>query len=218
MIAFFDMDETLISVNSAKLWVQYQWQQGELSTTDVVRTLGYLVGYKLAVVDVERLAIQAAQRLIGRSESELEAEIEAWYTADVRPTLVEAMVRVVEEHREKGHACVLLTASSRYIAHAMSQDLELDDFISTRFRVEAGRFTGHLDGGLCWGMEKAIQGREWALKKGVPLEECWFYTDSYTDLPMLESVGYPVAVNPDLRLARWANRRNIKVIHHNNGA
>jgi len=218
MIAFFDMDETLISVNSAKLWVQYQWRQGEISTADVVRTMGYLVGYKLALIDVERLAVQAAERLVGRSEADLQAEIEAWYAAEVRPTLVEAMLRVVDEHRERGHACVLLTASSRYIANAMTQDLGLDGSISTRFRVEEGRFTGHLDGGLCWGHEKAIQGRDWAAQREVNLDQCWFYTDSYTDLPMLESVGYPVVVNPDIRLARWANRRNIKVIHHTNDA
>jgi HAD superfamily hydrolase (TIGR01490 family) len=213
-IAFFDMDETLISVNSATLWVRYQWRKGELSTTDVVRSFGYLLGYKLAIVDVERLAEDAVLRLKGRAEEDLRKETLGWYAREVQNTIIDEMRAVIEEHRTKGHSCVLLTASSTYVAEALSNDLGLDAFISTRFSVEDGVFTGRLDDGVCWGHSKAQRGRAWAEERSISLKDCWFYTDSYTDLPMLESVGNPVVVNPDPRLARWASQRKIGVLRY----
>ncbi len=216
-IAFFDMDETLIAVNSATLWVRYQWRKGEISTTDVVRSFGYLLGYKLAIVDVERLATEAVSRLNGRAEEDLREETLRWYAQEVQHTIIEEIRGVIARHRAQNHRCVLLTASSTYIAEALSADLELDGAISTRFAVENGVFTGALDGGVCWGQSKASRGRDWAYEHGISLEDCWFYTDSYTDLPMLEAVGNPVVVNPDPRLARWASQRKIGVLRYGGG-
>jgi HAD superfamily hydrolase (TIGR01490 family) len=107
---------------------------------------------------------------------------------------------------------VLLTASSPYISEQVAEELGMTDYICTRFEVDGGVFTGRLDGPLCYGEGKVVLASRWAEERGVSLASCSFYSDSYTDLPMLEAVGSPVAVNPDLRLARHAQRARWPVI------
>lgn len=214
MIAFFDMDETLLRVNSATLWVKYQWKNGQISKREFAKSIGYLLGYKLALVDVERLALQAAQKLKGLPESDLEAEIRAWYETEIRHMVEPHMLEILEKHRSQGHEIVLLTASTRYVAQALGRDLNIESLIATRFEVDSGMFTGRLDGGLCWGHAKVRESLKLANERRVSLDDCWFYTDSYTDLPMLEAVGHPVVVNPDPRLQRWATRKRVPIIEH----
>lgn len=210
--AFFDMDRTLIEVNSARLWVEFLWREGELRKRDLLRSAAGLVGYKLAVVDMEKLAREAVFRLSGQLETEMRARIAAWYESEIRPTISDRMRAVVEEHRTDGHRTVLLTASSPYVAEPLAEELGLDDVISSRFEVCDGRFTGKLVDPLCYGLGKVKLSEGWASERGVALEKSWFYTDSYTDLPMIERVGHPVVVNPDPRLLRWARKNGVRML------
>lgn len=211
-LAFFDMDETLLHVNSANLWVKHLWRSGEISRLDLVKTFGWLVGYKLALVDVRKLAEDAVARLEGESEDDMRRRVLNWYEEQVRPHIIDAMVERVEDHREQGHRTVLLTASSPYVAEPCARDVGIDDFRSTRFEVHGGRFTGRLDGPMCYGDGKVAIAKEYAASHGYDFENSWFYSDSYTDLPMLEHVDNPVATNPDPRLLRHARRTGMQVL------
>lgn len=212
-VAFFDLDLTLISVNSGKLWVEHQYRQGQLSRSDLVRMMGYLVGYRFAILDIERVARTAVARIAGTPEQAMREEVYAWYDRDVRKHLITSMVAKVDEHRALGHELVLLTASSPYISERVCEDLGLDDFLCTRFETHAGHFTGNLDGPMCYGAGKVTWSQRWLNGRGARMDDAWFYTDSYTDLPMLKAVRHPVVVNPDPRLARWARSQNVPVIH-----
>lgn len=211
-VAFFDMDETLLSVNSANLWVKHLWRSGELTHVELARTFGWLIGYKLAIVDVTRLAEDAVARLEGEPEEAMRERVLRWYREEVRDHIIPGMQRRVNEHRERGHQTVLLTASSPYIASPCTDDVGLDLFHSTRFEVVDGVFTGRLDGPMCYGPRKLEIAEEYARENGVDLDEAWFYTDSYTDLPLLERVGNPVATNPDPRLRRHARKQGIEIL------
>ena len=210
--AFFDMDLTLIRVNSARLWVQYLWREGRLAKRDLVRSAMGLVGYKLAVVDMERLARDAVARLAGELESQMHEQVSPWYESIIRPTICEMMRATLEHHREQGHHAVLLTASSTYIAAPLARDLAFEHVIASRFEVADGRFTGNVVDPLCYGAGKVLHAEAWAREHDVDLEACWFYTDSYTDLPMIRRVGHPVVVNPDPRLLRWARQNSVKIL------
>ncbi len=211
--AFFDMDETLISVNSGRLWVRHLWNKGELSKRDLVKSLGYMVGYRMAMVDMNAVASTAVARLAGTPEAQMRQEVLDWFETDVAPFLIPEMVERVQRHKEDGHKIVLLTASSPYVAQPMTELLELDDYLCSRFEVDdQGQFTGRLDGPFCYGDGKVHHSERWAAQNGVDLAKSFFYTDSFTDVPMLERVGNPVAVNPDPRLRRYAKRRDVPVV------
>lgn len=209
--AFFDMDETLLSVNSARLWVEHMWRGGRLSKRDLVRSVASLVGYRLALVDMEKIARDGVQRLAGTAEDALREEILAWYEAEIRATIRPAMREVVERHRADGDVLVLLTASSPYVALPLAEELGIAHHLSTRFEVLEGTFTGRLEA-FCYGEGKVTMSEAWARAAGVDLDASWFYSDSFTDLPMLERVGNPVAVHPDPRLLRWARQKGVAIL------
>ena len=108
---------------------------------------------------------------------------------------------------------MLLTSSSNYVAEQVVRDLALDDFLCSRFEVDAdGRYTGRLIEPLCYGRGKVELARRCADTNGVGLASCAFYTDSIADLPMLEAVGEPAAVHPDPKLRRVARQRGWPVL------
>jgi HAD superfamily hydrolase (TIGR01490 family) len=205
--AFFDMDGTLLKVNTAQEWIKHQWRLGELGTWDFVRSMGWAARYKLAMVDMARVSEEAVGQLAGQEEEALRAQMAAWYVESVRAHLMAPVVERVRAHEARGEQVVVLTASSPYITAPLAEDLGGVEYLCTRFEVREGRFTGRLDGELCYGEGKVVHARRWAEARGVSLERSTFYTDSYTDLPMLEAVGTPVVVNPDPRLWRMARRR-----------
>jgi HAD superfamily hydrolase (TIGR01490 family) len=212
-LAFFDMDETLLHVNSANLWVKHLWETGEISRLELAKTFGWLIGYKLALVDVTRLAQDAVRRLEGESERQMKQRVLRWYEERVRGHIIDEMVEKVSEHKAQGHRTVLLTASSPYVAEPCAQDVGIDDFRSTRFEVADGRFTGRLDGPMCYGAGKVTIAEAYAAERGLGFEGSWFYSDSYTDLPMLNRVENPVATNPDPRLLRHAKKTGMPVLN-----
>ena len=122
-------------------------------------------------------------------------------------------LRAVEEHRGTGDRLVLLTSSSGYLSELVSRDLRLDAILCNRFEVDAqGLHTGRPLGDVCFGLGKLTHAERYAREAGVALSQCAFYTDSYSDLPVLEVVGRPVAVHPDHRLRREAVRRGWPVV------
>jgi HAD superfamily hydrolase (TIGR01490 family) len=211
-VAFFDLDHTVLSVNSGSLWVKYQYQKGVLSRGDLVKTLAYLLGYRFALVDVEKIVNVAVARIDGMPEADMRQEVHDWYESEVRQHVNPIMKRVIKDHGDAGHKLVLLTASSPYISEKVCEELGFDDFLSTRFEVHEGKFTGRLHGPMCYGAAKVTYGQKWLSDHERLLNKAWFYSDSFTDLPMLEAVGNPVAVNPDPRLERWARKHGVQIL------
>jgi HAD superfamily hydrolase (TIGR01490 family) len=211
-VAFFDLDHTVLSVNSGSLWVKYQYRKGVLSRADLLKTFGYLLGYRFALVDVEKIVTVAVARIAGMPEDDMRLEVHEWYDREVRQHIDPMMTKAIKAHSDAGHKLVLLTASSPYISERVCEDLGFDDFLSTRFEVRDGAFTGRLQGPMCYGAAKVTYGQRWLNDNKKLLDAAWFYSDSYTDLPMLKAVGNPVAVNPDPRLERWARKHGVQIM------
>ena len=113
-------------------------------------------------------------------------------------------------YRQKGEKTVLLTASTQYTPEALSAMLDIDHTLWSRLEVVDGKFTGRLES-RCYGKHKVSTAEEFAQLHGVELDRSTFYSDSYLDLPMLNRVHTPVAVNPDWRLKRHAKRAGWQV-------
>ncbi len=209
--AFFDLDLTLLSVNSASVWLKRMWREGEIGPLALARSIGWLVQYKLAILDLEEITSKGLKDLEGVLEADMRLKVEAWYEAEIRDLFYPEALELVEHHRRQGHRLFLATGSSPYISHMVAQQLDLEGYVCTLLEVREGRFTGHALSPVCYGPGKLQRAEDLALREGIDLSQSWFYTDSYTDLPLLRRVGYPVAANPDPRLRRLALKEGIPI-------
>ncbi|MDF1563461.1 MAG: HAD-IB family hydrolase [Deltaproteobacteria bacterium] len=203
VIAFFDMDLTLLEVNSAKLWLAFARREGRISRLTLLRGLVWVLRYRFGLIDQQKITEYGLSLEQGTSEAEMIELCERWYAELVRPTISRAAVARVEEHRAAGHEVVILTAATRYGAMPLARELELP-LVCSEIEVVDGMLTGRHHPPLCYGEGKLERAREHARGRGAALEDCWFYTDSVSDLPVMEAMGHPVAVNADRPLTRRA--------------
>jgi HAD superfamily hydrolase (TIGR01490 family) len=205
--AFFDMDKTLVRVNTGELYVRWRYRRGESGLGDLARVGWWSLQYTLGWVDAGAVSRYAAQTLAGREESAFAAECREWYATDVRAHLTQHARDEVERRRRAGYETVILTGSSPYAAGPLAEELGIEHVVSSRLATAEGRFTGEVEAPLCFGIGKVTRAERWARERGVDLSASTFYTDSLSDLPMLERVGEPRVINPDPRLRALARRR-----------
>ena len=210
--AFFDLDGTLLTVNSARLWLRHERRRGRVSTGQLVRAALMLGGYRMGVLDMDRALRSALTTLTGRDEDAIREETRAWWREEVRTFAAPGARPALERHRRAGEPLVLLTSSSRYAAEMARDEFGLDDTIFQRYEVVDGRFTGAPLLPICFGAGKVTAAEAWAAERGIDLSRSFFYSDSSTDLPMLERVGHPFAVSPDPRLRVVARGRGWPVL------
>ena len=208
--AFFDMDRTLLRVDTALSWMQFLYARGEIGKRTVAKGIYWSTLYKLALLDMETVFTRLVEDLRGDSEADMIAKCAVWYRAHVAPEIAPAARVAVEAHRQAGHAIVLATGSTQYAARPVAQGVGIPHVLSSELEVAAGAFTGR-PAALCFGRHKVTLAERWAAANGIDLAASYFYSDSYNDLPMLERVGTAIAVNPDARLRRHAKRRGWRV-------
>jgi len=210
--AFFDMDSTVLTIDTAISWMRFLRDRGEIGAAGMARALWWSTLYKLAVLDMETVASRLVADMAGDAEAEMLAKAELWHRTHVDGTVAVAARRAIDRHRERGDEVVLLTGSTQYAAENVARSLGIEHVLCSRLEVEGGRFTGKL-ATLCFGDHKLRLAERFAADRGIDLDHSWFYSDSYNDLPMLSRVGVAVAVNPDARLERHARRRRWPIEH-----
>jgi HAD superfamily hydrolase (TIGR01490 family) len=204
--AFFDMDNTLLRVETGMSWVRFLYRRGELSPKMVAKALYWQALYKLAVLDMDTVFTRLVEGVRGDSEAEMIAKCDIWYRQHVAPEVAPAALVAIDRHRRAGDLIVLATGSTQYAARPLARDVGIEHVLSSLLEVSAGVFTGR-PAAFCFGKHKVALAEQWAERHGVDLRASYFYSDSYTDLPMLERVGTAIAVNADARLRRHARRR-----------
>ena len=210
--ALFDMDRTLVRKETASLYVRFQIDNGEASLLDLARTMFWVAQYTLGILDMERVAERVLREIRGVSEMALAARCEDWFTRYVEQHIAEAGREAVRRHSAAGDICAIVTGGSPYAARPLAQRLDIPHVVSTLFEMdETGCFTGRPTLPLCVGEGKVARAEVLAKSCGFRLEEAVFYSDSVSDLPLLERVGEAVAVNPDPRLLRIAKRKGWRV-------
>jgi HAD superfamily hydrolase (TIGR01490 family) len=205
--AIFDLDRTLVPLNTASLFVKHQYARGEARRRDVLRSIVWLGQYTLGVIDAMEIASRATRRLAGRNEEQFAAMMQLWVDAHVLPRVSQLARMEVERRKQEGYLCAILTGSTPYSALPVGRALGIDHVIATELEVKEGCFTGNLVAPICFGRGKLDRAEIWAKEHGIDLSASLFYSDSASDLPMLERVREPFAVNPDPRLRVIAKLR-----------
>ncbi|MBI1877502.1 MAG: HAD family hydrolase [Chloroflexi bacterium] len=211
-VAFFDLDYTLLNTSSGMLYIKEALKQRRLPLWVVSYTF---LNYQLKCFDFG----QAHGRLItyvGRhGQSEATQFFAEWIPRLLLPRLTETGQTKIKWHKSQGHQVVIVSASIEEIVKPVAEHLGLGhyDYLCTHLEVQNDRYTGELAGPLCYGPGKVYWAEQWASKNNLafPPFNSYFYTDSSSDLPLLELVTHPVPVNPSRKLAQIARTRGWSV-------
>jgi HAD superfamily hydrolase (TIGR01490 family) len=212
--AFFDLDKTIISKSSTLAFGPSFYRNGLISRGDVVRGALAQIAFRLGGAShqrMEKIRDQVSQVCRGWPADRV-AEIVARNLPDlIVPHIYAEALALLAEHRTAGQDVVIVSTSGREVVAPIGVLLGASTVIATRMEVADGHYTGQVEF-YAYGEAKAEQVRALAAERGYSLPHCYAYSDSVTDLPMLEIVGHPRAVNPDRALRRIAQQRGWPVL------
>jgi HAD superfamily hydrolase (TIGR01490 family) len=212
--AFFDLDKTVIAKASVVAFGTPLYREGLISRRTILRGLWGQLLYLHLGADEARIARMRASVLAltkGWEQTRVREIVEEALESVVAPIVYAEALELIRTHREAGRIVVIVSASPEEIVGPLADYLGVDAAIASRPDIDGeGRYTGTMAFDA-FGADKVTAMQELARDRGIDLAESYAYSDSATDVPMLEAVGHPVAVNPDRELARVATERGWEV-------
>jgi len=213
--AFFDLDRTLIKGFSAKDFFQTRLLSGKMSAKEIVAQFAGVLAYAVGNGNFAGLASIGAQGIKGVDEQVFIEVGEEVYLKHLANEIYPESRALVAAHLAKGHTVAIVSAATPYQVDPIARDLGIAHVMCTRMGVRNGKFTGKIEAPACWGDGKAIAARSLAKRFDLDLTKSYFYTDSAEDLPLLEIVGKPRAMNPDTKLSALAFQNDWPVYRFN---
>ena len=212
--AFFDLDRTLIAGSSAFEFARASYKAG-LTTRRRLAADGWAnLRFRLQGASdeqTEALKQRVFKALEGVRVRDLE-RLAPDVLAGILPRVYPQMLEVAYAHQDSGRPVYICTAASQEVADLLATVLRFDGGVGTRGEISDGHYTGRQAGPFIYREGKAEAIRQLAQEEGYDLADCWAYSDSESDLPMLQAVGHPVAVNPDSGLARAAGEAGWEIM------
>jgi HAD superfamily hydrolase (TIGR01490 family) len=213
--AFFDLDKTIIAKSSTLAFAGRLSKAGFLSRRSLLKAGLAQIYYQMFGADhaqLERVREELTNLTKGWNQAEVRQLIQETVDEVVTPLVYAEALALIDEHRRAGRKVVVISSSPVEVVEPLGRYLGVDEVIGTRPEIDdEGRYTGRLEF-YAYGEGKAEAIRELAAKEGISLADSYAYSDSATDLPMLEVVGHPVAVNPDKELRAVAEERDWQIL------
>ncbi|MCW2578907.1 MAG: Inhibition of morphological differentiation hydrolase [Blastococcus sp.] len=212
--AFFDLDKTVIAKSSTLAFGRPFFHGGLINRRAVLKTAYAQFVFSLAGADaqqMERLRAQLTTMVTGWDAATVHEIVHETLHEIVDPLIYAEAADLIEEHRAAGREIVIVSSSGAEMVAPIGEMLGVDRVVATRMVTAEGRYTGEIEF-YAYGENKAAAMREVAAQGGYDLADCYAYSDSITDLPMLAAVGHPTAVNPDRSLRRAALERGWPVL------
>ncbi len=213
--AFFDLDRTLIRSYSAKEFFQTRLFSGKMSTTELVSQFAGVLVYSMGQGNYAGLAAIASQGVKGVEEKVFIKVGEEAYFKHLASEIYPESRALVKAHLAMGHTVAIISAATPYQVNPIARDLNIDHVLCTRMEVVNGKFTGKIMEPAAWGEGKAIAARMLAESRKLDMAKSFFYTDSVSDIPLLEAVGHPRPTNPDVKLTAHAFRNHWPIFRFN---
>lgn len=212
-LVFFDLDETLLDGDSDYEWGRYLAATGKVDrTTYEKENERFYREYLAGTFDILEFLDFALKPLAENSYTELCRWRDRFVETRIRPMIKARAHELIRQHREAGDEPVVITSTNRFIVEPICELLGIENLIATEPAQENGKFTGKVEGVPCFGPGKVTRAGQWAESRSESLQDSYFYTDSYNDLPLLERVAHPVAVDADEKLTAHASRCGWKQI------
>jgi HAD superfamily hydrolase (TIGR01490 family) len=212
--AFFDLDKTVIAKSSTLAFSKPFFNQGLLNRRAVLKSSYAQFLFLMSGADhdqMDRMRSYVTSMCAGWDVEQVTAIVNETLHDIVDPLVFAEAAELIADHRHCGRDVVIVSASGEEIVAPIARALGATHAMATRMVVEDGKYTGEV-AFYCYGEAKAAAVRELAIHEGYPLEHCYAYSDSITDLPMLEAVGNPSVVNPDRALRKEAAARGWPVL------
>src|SRR5215210_4714353 len=204
--AFFDLDKTVIAKSSTLAFGRPFFQGGLINRRAVLKGAYAQLVFSLSGADaqqMERMRAQITEMCTGWDVATVHEIVRETLHDIVEPMVYAEAADLIEEHRAAGREIVIVSSSGAEMVEPIGEMLGVDRVVATRMVIADGRYTGEIDY-YAYGENKAAAMRRVAEENGYDLADCYAYSDSVTDLPMLSSVGHPTAVNPDRGLRKAA--------------
>jgi len=211
--AFFDFDRTLIDVESPRLGIRYLWERGLVTLPYILKVMAANVFYQRHLISDEAMARILIGFYRGKPFATFEAGAADYYREVIKPHLAPNILARVRGHQEQGHVLVLVSAGLRYLLEPVAEDIGFDHLICTDLEVGPdGILTGRTLGPICTDSHKRIHARKLADDLGMDLAGSSAYGNHQADIPLLELVGHPHAVEPTTELRKMAMERGWPIL------
>lgn len=212
-LALFDLDNTLLGDDSDYLWGQFLVEQG-LVDPDEYESANrrFYADYQQGKLDIAAFLAFSLKPLSEYPIKRLKTLRERFVSEKIAPLALPAAKALVEYHRARRDLLVIVTATNAFVTEPIAELFGVSHLLATRPEFRQGRYTGRFTGVPCFQHGKVTHLMEWLQDKEATLNSATFYTDSHNDLPLLEQVGHPVAVDPDPTLERAARERNWTIL------
>jgi HAD superfamily hydrolase (TIGR01490 family) len=214
-LALFDLDNTLLGGDSDYAWSQFLIEEGILDREKYEATSGwFLKEYEKGSIVMEDWLAFQLKPLAGRPRAQLEDWHRRFMERKIRPIILAKAAPLIAGHGDALQA--LVTATNRFITEPIARELGIPHLIASEIEMgEDGTFTGRPRGQPSFGKGKVARVGDWLAEQDLKLgdfRESWFYSDSHNDIPLLEVVSHPVAVDPDARLRKHAEGKGWRVM------
>ncbi|WP_324731128.1 HAD family hydrolase [Pseudomonas paeninsulae] len=212
-LAIFDLDETLIHGDCASLWsaemAKLGWVDGESFIKKDHELMALYAEGKLAMEDYMTFSLSP---LVGRSAEEVAFVVEPYVEDVIEPLLYSDATRCLANHRAAGDRILIISASAHFLVSAIAARLKVKDVLAIDLEEQHGTYSGRTHGVLTYREGKVTRLQAWLEQQGESLDGAYFYSDSRNDLPLLQRVSKPRAVNPDLVLRQHAEQAGWPIL------
>ena len=212
-IALFDLDNTLIAGDSDFLWGCFLVEQGIVDATLYEReNQRFYDQYKVGKLDIHEFMDFQLRLLSEHSLDILQQWRKQYVEEKITPVLLPRAQALIERHRQQGDTLVVITATNRFLTDPVAKLYGISHLIATEPEMQNDQYTGKVAGTPCFQDGKVVRLTEWLDENRQSLQGSWFYSDSHNDLPLLNNVTHPVAVDPDEILERHASDHDWPII------
>ena len=211
--AIYDLDHTLIGCDSDYEWGQFLARSGLVDGEAYrLRNQSFYDDYLAGILDPRAYLDFVLEPLGQIDPAQLSKLRQQFLQTRIRACLRRKAQDLIARHREAGWQQVVITSTNAFIAEPITEMLDLPNLIAPRPETQSGHLTGKLLDQPCFGPAKPERLRDWAKQSAIDLGETWGYSDSFNDLPLLEFVDHPIAVNPDPTLQSHAKRCGWEIL------
>lgn len=212
-LALFDLDNTLLGGDSDYLWGRFLAERGLVDDDEYqAANERFYREYENGTLDIHEFLAFAFKPLTEHLLEQLHAWHREFLEEKIEPIILPRALALIEHHRSQGDTLVIITATNSFVTAPIAKRLEVEHLIATEPELVNGRYTGKVEGIPCFQDGKVKRLNEWLATQGLNLDHSHFYSDSRNDLPLLEAVAHPVAVDPDPVLRSMAESRGWPVM------
>lgn len=204
-LAIFDLDHTLLAGDSDYLWGRFLVEKGLVNASFYEReNQRFYDEYRKGTLDIHDF-LRFALKPLSEYDLEYLARLHKQYMQEkILPVITKEARALLQRHRDQGHILLIITATNRFVTAPIAEELGVPYLLATDPEMRGGRYTGEVAGIPCFREGKVHRLDLWLKEQGLALAQSWFYSDSHNDLPLLERVNHPIAVNPDETLEAHA--------------